>query len=140
MVTPAALLVAPIASLGVPNPVLFATLTGVASLVPAIGTALVWILLAGILLGAGHMRDAVILVVLGLGVISTIDNLLRPVLARFGNRTVQPFLLFLGVVGGITAFGPWGMVLVRWCSRYSSPVTGSGRVASARARIALTSV
>lgn len=99
------------AALRVPNALLFAALTGVASMVPVVGTALVWIPLCLVLFGAGHVQAAVILGVCGLLVISTIDNVLRPFLGRIGAHSVHPLLLFTGVMGGLTTFGPWGLVL-----------------------------
>lgn len=99
------------AVLGVPNAILFGGLTGIAAMVPVVGTALVWIPLCAVLVGAGHPRGAVVLGVLGLSVISTVDNLLRPFLGRIGSRDVHPLLLFVGVMGGLSAFGPWGLVL-----------------------------
>lgn len=95
----------------VPNAVVFAALTGLASMIPAVGTALVWVPLCGVLYGAGHGHSAVILAVCGVVVISTVDNLLRPFLARAGADDVHPMVLFVGVMGGLVAFGPWGLVL-----------------------------
>ncbi len=96
---------------GVPNAVVFAALTGVASLIPGVGTALVWVPLCAVLYGAGHVRSAAILVACGLLVISTVDNLLRPFLARVGADDVHPMVLFVGVMGGLVTFGAWGLVL-----------------------------
>ena len=57
------------------------------------------------------MRDAVILAVLGVTVIATVDNVLRPFFSRLGAGKMHPLLLFLGIFGGLEAFGGWGIIL-----------------------------
>ncbi len=97
--------------LGVPRALLFGVLTGVGSAVPVLGSALVWLPLCGLLVSAGRLRDAAILAACGVLVISTVDNLLRPFLTRFGTKELHPLLLVLGIFGGIQAFGAWGIIL-----------------------------
>ena len=98
-------------SLGITNASALAALTGVASMVPVVGSALVWAPVCVVLVGAGHVRDAAILAACGAGFISTVDNVLRPLLARLGAHEVHPLVLFLGVVGGISALGPSGLIV-----------------------------
>lgn len=98
-------------ALGIANASALAALTGVASMVPVVGSALVWAPICVVLVGAGHVRDAVILAACGAGFISTVDNVLRPLLARLGAHEVHPLVLFLGVVGGISALGPSGLIV-----------------------------
>jgi predicted PurR-regulated permease PerM len=98
-------------SLGVPRWWVLGPITGLASIIPLIGSALVWAPLAlGFFLG-DHAAKAVILLVLGAGVISTADNLLRPVYARVGSLRMPTFLLFVALFGGLAAFGTWGALL-----------------------------
>ena len=98
-------------ALGIANATGLAVLTGVAALVPAVGSALVWVPLCAVLATAGHTRAAIILAACGAGLISTVDNVLRPFFARLGAQEIHPLVLFLGVVGGISALGPWGLVV-----------------------------
>lgn len=98
-------------ALGVPRAWVLGPLTGLAAVVPVVGSGLVW---APIALGfglTGHPVKAVLLAALGLGVVSTVDNLLRPIFARFGALKLPMFLLFVSVFGGLAAFGPWGALL-----------------------------
>jgi predicted PurR-regulated permease PerM len=44
-------------------------------------------------------------------VISTVDNVLRPIYARMGALKRPMFLLFISIFGGIAAFGTWGAIL-----------------------------
>jgi predicted PurR-regulated permease PerM len=98
-------------SLGVPRWWVLGPLTGLSSIIPLVGSALIWgPLAAGFFLG-DHVGKALILLVLGLGVISTADNLLRPVYARVGSLHMPTFLLFVALLGGLSAFGTWGAVL-----------------------------
>jgi len=97
--------------LGVPRWWVLGPLTGVASMIPVVGSALVW---APITLGlflTHHPIKGSILVILGLAVISTVDNLLRPIYARLGSLRMPTFLLFVSLFGGIAAFGAWGAIL-----------------------------
>jgi predicted PurR-regulated permease PerM len=99
------------ASLGVPNSILLGLLTGALSFFPGLGTALVWIPIAVILAVTGHVVRAVILAVLGMGVISTIDNVLRPFLARAGQLKLPVAVVFVSMLGGLLLVGGWGLLL-----------------------------
>jgi len=98
-------------ALGVPRAWVLGPITGLAGVVPLIGSALVWVPIAVGFALTGHDVKALLLVVLGLGVISTVDHLLRPVFARLGALKMPTLLLFVSVFGGVAAFGPWGALL-----------------------------
>jgi predicted PurR-regulated permease PerM len=98
------------AALGVPNPITLGGLTAMGAFVPAVGTALVWAPVAAGLAIAGHPVRAMILAAVGLGVIGTIDNVLRPFLARAGKLRLPAVVLFLAVLGGLDLAGGWGVV------------------------------
>ena len=98
-------------ALGVPRWWVLGPITGLASMIPLIGSALVWVPVAlGFFLG-DHTVKAVILLVLGGGVISTADNVLRPIYARVGLLRMPTFLLFVALFGGLVTFGTWGALL-----------------------------
>lgn len=96
------------AALGVPRAWLFGPLTGVASVVPLLGSALVWVPLAIGFVVAGAASKAVVLAVLGVVVIGTIDNVLRPVFSRFGALDMHVFLLVVSIFGGLATMGAVG--------------------------------
>lgn len=98
-------------SLGVPRWWVLGFITGLASLVPVVGSALVWTPIAIGLFLTGHPIKGLILALLGIGVISTVDNVLRPIFARVGALQMPTFLLFVSLFGGIVAFGTWGAIL-----------------------------
>jgi predicted PurR-regulated permease PerM len=82
----------------------------VLSLLPALGSALIWVPAAGILLATGHIAKAVIVLGAGILVIGLIDNLLRPLL--IGQDTRMPdYLVLVSSLGGLTIFGASGLVI-----------------------------
>lgn len=98
-------------ALGLPSAIVLTLLTTVGALIPTVGSAIVWVPVVVALGIGGRVRDAVILGVLGVTVIATVDNVLRPVFSRMGAGKMHPLLLFLGIFGGLEAFGGWGIIL-----------------------------
>jgi predicted PurR-regulated permease PerM len=98
-------------SLGVPRWWVLGPITGLASMIPLVGSALVWAPITIGLFLTGHPIKGTMLVILGLAVISTVDNVLRPIYARLGSLKMPTFLLFVSLFGGIATFGAWGAVL-----------------------------
>ncbi len=80
-----------------------------ASLVPVVGTALVWVPAAAWLLLTGHWGKALFLAGYCAIVVGAIDNLLRPLLMS-GQARMSTLWLFLAILGGIDAFGLLGIV------------------------------
>ena len=95
--------------LGVDNAFTLAAAMFFCSVLPA-GTAIVWLPVAIWLASTGHPWKAVILFAWGAGVISTIDNVLRPLFAR-SDVEFPTILLVAGMVGGLFAFGLVGVFL-----------------------------
>jgi len=100
------------AVLGVPRAIVLGAMTFVASIIPALGTSAVW-LPVGIGLGLrGDYARAIVLLLIGALVISTVDNVTRPIFQKWGGKLNLPaFLLFLAAFGGLKAFGPAGLAL-----------------------------
>jgi len=97
-----------LAVFGIPSPVLWGVIATVLALIPMVGTAAVWVPAALYLIISGHWIQGVILIGWGAGVVGTIDNFLRPYLMS-GQVKLHPLLIFLGVFGGIQAFGILGL-------------------------------
>jgi predicted PurR-regulated permease PerM len=98
-------------ALGVPRALVLGLLTCVASLIPSVGTALVWVPIAiGLALG-GNVVSAAIMAGVGVFVIGTVDNLMRPIFARFGKLELSTFVLLTSIFGGLAMFGTWGLML-----------------------------
>lgn len=94
---------------GVPAPALWGAITALVSLIPFLGPV-VWVGLSLNLLAHGETQAALGLFLWGALVVSWIDNLIRPLVISGPTRI--PFLLvFLGVLGGLNAFGLIGLFL-----------------------------
>ncbi len=96
--------------LGLPGPVVFGALAGLLALVPLGGTALVWGPAVIYLLVEDRWVAAAGLAVWGVLMVGTIDNLLRPILVS-GRAEVGALTVFVGVIGGLGAFGVIGLIL-----------------------------
>ena len=96
------------ACLGLPSAVLWGFVMFIASLVPMLGSAIVWAPAAVILALSGAWVKAIILVFIGGVVIGSIDNLLRPRLV--GSKAgLHDLVIFFSVLGGLQAFGVAGL-------------------------------
>ncbi len=96
--------------LGLPIPFFLGFATFFGSLIPVMGTSVVWGPIALYLYFTGEVRSAVILALAGFFGISLIDNLLKPIL--IGERTkLPPLLLFLAMFGALRAYGFVGLFL-----------------------------
>ncbi|MBI5456371.1 AI-2E family transporter [Candidatus Kaiserbacteria bacterium] len=95
---------------GVPNPILWGTVTALAALIPAVGTGLVFIPIILFLLLTGNAFDAMGLTIWGVLAVGLVDNLLAPRLIGSGMN-LHPLLVLLSVIGGITFFGTVGIFL-----------------------------
>lgn len=93
-----------------PSPVVFGVIAAVASLLPVVGTALVWAPGAIYLGATGHWGLALFLVGWGAIVVGTADNVLRPLFIS-GRAEISTLPVFFGVLGGVGAFGPIGLFL-----------------------------
>lgn len=97
------------ALVGVAAPVFWGVLIAFFSLVPVVGSALIWGPLTLWFVFSGHFGKALLVVGICGGVSTIADNIVRPMLLR--NRTrLNELLLFIGVLGGLGAFGLLGLV------------------------------
>lgn len=97
-------------ALGLPAALLWGVLMGCFSLIPAVGTGLVWAPVALYLLVTGAVVKAIILIACGLFVIGMVDNLLRPVLVGRDTR-IPDYVVLITTLGGIDMFGFNGIII-----------------------------
>ena len=96
--------------LGIYAPVLWAVVMAFLSLLPAVGTASVWLPVAIYLLATGSVWQGVVLIGYGMLVISLVDNFLRPFLV--GRDTKMPdYVVLTSTLGGIAIFGLNGFII-----------------------------
>jgi predicted PurR-regulated permease PerM len=95
---------------GVRSPVLWGALGGLASIIPVVGSPLVWVPVVLSFLFAGAYWKALILSLWGAMAVALVDNILRPLIV--GARDKQhPMIIALAAIGGTYAFGPLGILL-----------------------------
>jgi len=96
--------------LGIEAALLWGVLMAFLSLLPAIGSAIIWVPVAAYLLLSGSYAKGLVLVFVGVVVIGLVDNLLRPPLV--GKETKLPdYVVLISTVGGMTLLGINGFVL-----------------------------
>jgi predicted PurR-regulated permease PerM len=94
---------------GLSGPVVFGVLATLLALLPFGGAAVVWVPGVLYLLATGHVGLGIFLLAWG-GVVSISDNFIRPmIISRY--TPVPTLLVFLGVIGGVGAFGPIGFII-----------------------------
>jgi len=80
------------------------------SIVPVVGSSLIWLPATAWLLFNGHWGKALLIVVICGGIAGLADNIVRPLLLR--NRTrLNDLLLFVSILGGLNVFGLVGLVV-----------------------------
>lgn len=94
---------------GAPSPILFGLITCFATIIPLLGTALVWFPLALYLYLSGSPASGIGLAIYALVVISNVDNVIRFLLQKKLADT-HPLITIFGVVIGLTLFGFWGVI------------------------------
>jgi predicted PurR-regulated permease PerM len=95
---------------GVAAPVAWGAAMAICSLIPVVGAFLVWGPLAVWWFLTGEFVRAIVLTIIGAGVIGSVDNVLRPLILS-GRTSVSGLVIFLGLLGGVAAFGFVGLVL-----------------------------
>lgn len=94
---------------GVEGFLIWGLMTGVCSLLPVIGTMIVWIPIVGYMFATGQKGQAIGLLLYSAVVISNIDNVLRfTILKKIGD--VHPLITVFGVLLGLQLFGMMGLI------------------------------
>lgn len=95
---------------GVPNAVFWGTVMAVLSIIPGVGSALVWVPASIVLIAQGSFGAGIGLILFCVLVVGSIDNLLRPVLV--GKHTdMHELMIFFGTLGGLFMFGMAGLLI-----------------------------
>jgi predicted PurR-regulated permease PerM len=94
---------------GVKTWLLWGVVMIVLALIPMMGAWLVLIPAGIIQMVTGHVWPGIVILALSLGVVSTIDNILRPRLVG-QNARMHDLLIFFSTIGGLAMFGPVGVI------------------------------
>jgi predicted PurR-regulated permease PerM len=95
---------------GIPSATFWAVIMVVLSIIPSVGTAVVWLPAAVILGFGGAIGKAVGLFVFCAVVVGSVDNLLRPILVGKDTQ-MHELMIFFGTMGGIFMFGMVGVII-----------------------------
>lgn len=95
---------------GVKAPIFWGVMMGFFSFVPIVGSALVWLPISISLMISGHLLRGLLLVIFCAVIVGLVDNLIRPWLIS-GRSAMSGLVVFISVLGGISAFGLLGVVL-----------------------------
>jgi predicted PurR-regulated permease PerM len=95
---------------GMPSSLLLGLGAGFASIIPVVGSSLVWAPVAIYLLFSGLIWQGVFLVIWGVVVVSSADNIIRPWVVG-GRVELHPMVLLFFILGGVEAFGFIGLFL-----------------------------
>lgn len=94
---------------GIHAPIFWGVVIAFFSLVPVVGSLLIWGPAALWLMASGHWGKGLVVLIICGGVAGIIDNILRPLLLR--NRTrLNDLLVFISILGGLQLFGLLGLV------------------------------
>lgn len=94
---------------GIDSALLYAILTAFATILPLIGTMIVWVPISISLLLAGDYVNGVGLMIYGLIIIGGVDNVARFLLQK-KLADIHPLITVFGVLIGIPMFGFWGII------------------------------
>jgi len=95
---------------GVPAPLFWGLMTGIASFLPIVGSAIVTVPAILYLLATGHFLSAIGLAAVSVAIIGTVDNFLQPKLVESRTK-IHPLLILLSILGGLEFFGFAGFIL-----------------------------
>ncbi|QDV54058.1 AI-2E family transporter [Gimesia fumaroli] len=90
--------------------IIFLILATITSLVPLLGSWLIWVPCAGWLMYEGHWGAAVFLILVGTLVVGTMDNIIRTYVLQ-SDAKLHPLLAFVSVLGGLQMMGLWGVFI-----------------------------
>ena len=91
-----------------PSPIIWGTMASFASLIPLVGTALVWVPGVITLVVAGSYGKAVFLLIWSAVLVGMVDNVIRPLLLKKGVE-LNTLMIFFALMGGVQAFGVLGL-------------------------------
>jgi predicted PurR-regulated permease PerM len=95
--------------LGVPHFLIWTLVTLVLCMIPVLNAPIVFVPMGIYFLMQGEWQKTIILYVVGFGVVSVIDNVLRPIV--IGRRvSLHPIAIFFALIGGLYSFGPIGIM------------------------------
>ena len=97
-------------SVGLPGAITLALITTLFCMIPMLGAPVVYVPLALSQFMQGHHPQGIAILIVGFGIISNIDNFLRPIFIG-ANTNLHPIPVFFALLGGVLVFGPVGLMV-----------------------------
>lgn len=97
------------AIVGISNPLVWGLVAVGVTLIPVIGGPLMYLPAMAALFIGGRIGAGVFILIYGVGIVSMIDNVIKPIVMR-GKVNVHPLLLALAIIGGGLWLGPIGII------------------------------
>jgi len=95
---------------GIDSAIFWGTVMTVLSIIPVVGSSLIWFPAVIILVASGHFGKAIgLLIFCGL-LVGSVDNILRPIFVGRDTK-MHELLIFFGILGGISLFGIVGFII-----------------------------
>jgi predicted PurR-regulated permease PerM len=95
---------------GVPNPIFWGAIMIILSFIPLMGTPIVWVPAAIIMLMQGYIWQGIGILIIGSTIVMNIDNIIKPYL--IGSRAkISALIVVIGVFGGLKLFGFIGILI-----------------------------
>ena len=95
---------------GIPSPAIWGIVMVLFSIIPMVGTGIIWLPAGIIMLLLGDIWQGVFILAVGIGIISVIDNILRPKLVGHDTQ-MHPLMIFFATLGGLSLFGLPGFII-----------------------------
>ena len=95
---------------GIQSPLFWGVMMGFASLLPIVGSSIIWGPAAIWLIATSHVGRGIFVIAVCAGLVGLVDNVIRPWLIS-GRAQLGGLLIFISVLGGIAVFGILGVVL-----------------------------
>ena len=95
---------------GIPSAIVWGVIMMLFALIPMVGSAIIWFPIAIILLMMGSIWQGILVLVVGIGLISTVDNIVKPRLVGKDTQ-LHPLFILLATLGGLAIFGLVGVII-----------------------------
>ncbi len=98
-------------AMGVPNALFWGTMSGLFTVAPGFGSAVIWVPLAAVLAMQGHVLQAIgVASFCAVALVIVNDTLLRPLIVGQGMR-LHPYIILVSMFGGVEAYGIAGLIV-----------------------------
>lgn len=95
---------------GAPSPLFFTILAILLSILPFVGSWLVWIPIGIIMIASGNVTGGILLMIFGFLVVGTIDDIIRPFIVS-KKAKIHPLVVLIGMLGGLVMLGVIGLIV-----------------------------